>query len=171
MLDVTHQTIAFRRASVVQFLADQWHRSAASADSAIASSTIYQQGQVRHLPFPLLWKSCWGSCPSPGTYQNGAFWATPLNWILAALDDHVMRRALCTTTHVVLHVMRSSSSNILLQGFHSEAAAVAAAAASSFITSGVMECINTDKRYTGVADYVASATNLLGAVHPASSSQ
>ena len=92
MLDVLRPTITFHRASVAQFLADQWRSTAAAAPSS-ASSTIYQQGQVRHLPFPLLWKSCWDCCPVPGTYQNGAFWATPLNWILAALDNNVMCRA------------------------------------------------------------------------------
>ena len=55
----------------------------------------------------------------------------------------------------------------LLQGFHSEAAAVASAAVSSFMSGGVAECINTDIHYSGVVDYVASATNVFGSVHPA----
>ena len=55
----------------------------------------------------------------------------------------------------------------LLQGFQSEAAAVASAAVTSFVSGGVAECINTDIHYSGVIHYVASATNVLGAVHPA----
>jgi hypothetical protein len=58
-------------------------------------------------------------------------------------------------------------SNALSQGFHSEAAAIAAVAVSSFVASGVAECVNTDIRYSGAADYVASATNVLGAVRAA----
>jgi hypothetical protein len=80
------------RATVAGFLADQWRKSV-SGTVTLLSSTIFQHGQVRHLPFPLLWKRCWTSCPSPGTYQNGAFWATPLNWVLEALHANVMRHA------------------------------------------------------------------------------
>jgi hypothetical protein len=79
----------YHRASVAGFLADQWRKSVSGTVNGL-SSTIFQHGQVRHLPFPLLWKRCWTSCPSPGTYQNGAFWATPLNWVLEALDANVM---------------------------------------------------------------------------------
>ena len=126
-------------AGIADFLAEQW---AASTATSTTTTTIWQEGQARHLPYPLLWKQCWGGgCPSPGTYQNGAFWATPLNWLLPAMAEN---------------------------GHAAEAAEVAAAAISSFRASGVMEAINRDIGYTGVRDYVASATNLLGAVAPAS---
>jgi hypothetical protein len=121
---------AARRASVGGFLASQWHAS---------GSTIFQEGQVRHLPQPLVWKQCWQGCPTPGTYQNGAFWATPLDWVLPALE---------------------------LTGHLAEAQAVAAATLTSFRAGGVMECINRDLKYTGVRDYVASAANVLGVIRP-----
>lgn len=72
----------------------------------------------------------------------GAFWATPLDWIIPALAQN---------------------------GFASEAAAIAAAAVASFQAGGVMEAINRNIGYTGVKDYVASATNLLGVVEPSTS--
>ena len=162
------QLYNYHRATVAGFLADQWRKSVSGTVNGL-SSTIFQHGQVRHLPFPLLWKRCWTSCPSPGTYQNGAFWATPLNWVLEALDANVMYHE-CTSCLLFQKSFFDShfSSNALLQGFHTEASAIASAAASSFISSGVAECINTDVHYSGAADYVASATNLLGAVYPSS---
>ena len=150
------------RASVAQFLADQWRQSTAALPP---SFTIFQHGQVRHLPFPLLWKRCWTSCPLPGTYQNGAFWATPLNWVLEALNANVRACLPLAPTRSALRLAPSLTR--WLQGFHSEAAAVASAAVSSFMSAGVAECINTDIHYSGVVDYVASATNVFGSVHPA----
>lgn len=59
-----------RRQSVAAFLADQWHKSTVGASAV--TTTIFQEGQARHLPYPDVWKQCWGGgCPSPGTYQNG----------------------------------------------------------------------------------------------------
>ena len=128
---------AARRASVSSFLAAQW-RASLQADGAGATSTIWQEGQARHLPFPNVWRQCWnGRCPATGTYQNGAFWATPLNWLLPALSAG---------------------------GFGAEAVQVAEAAVASFERSGVMEAINRDIGYAGVKDYVASACNVFGAV-------
>jgi hypothetical protein len=124
-----------RRASVAAFLAQQWRASQQQQPSA--PLTIFQEGQVRHLPQPLLWRQCWSGCPEAGTYQNGAFWATPLDWVLPALQQ---------------------------QGFSQEAAEVAAAAVGSFRRGGVMEAINRPLGYAGVRDYVASAANLLGVV-------
>ncbi len=118
------------------FLASQWR-----ASGGHPATTIFQEGQARHLPQPLLWKECWGgSCPRAGTYQNGAFWATPLNWVLPAMA---------------------------LTGHVEEAKGVAAAALSSFRAGGVNEAINRDLNYVGVRDYVASAANVLGAIEPA----
>lgn len=124
-----------RRAAVGGFLAAQWRASGGSP-----ATTVFQEGQVRHLPQPLLWKKCWEGCPSAGTYQNGAFWATPLNWVLPALE---------------------------LTGHGAEAQGVAEATLASFRAGGVMECINRDKDYAGVRDYVASAANVLGVVEVA----
>lgn len=133
-----------RRSSVSAFLASQWQNSSlARVDTT--TKTIWQEGQARHLPYPLLWRQCWGGgCPQAGTYQNGAFWATPLNWLLPALVDG---------------------------GFEVEATAIASAAVTSFQRGGVMEAINTDIGYTGVRDYVASACNLFGVVAPAGANQ
>ena len=142
-----------RRLAVSTFLSSQWHIATSRADSKedkFGNTTcIFQEGQVRHLPYPLAWKKCWHHphfvgldrtyCPALGTYQNGAFWATPLNWVLPAL--------------VANH-------------FTAEAVAIAAAAISSFQTGGIMEAINRDMNYTGVRDYVASACNVLGALTP-----
>lgn len=127
-----------RRAGVGGFLSAQWRASLGQQQQA---ATIFQEGQVRHLPQPLLWKQCWGGgCPRPGTYQNGAFWATPLNWVLPALE---------------------------LTGYADDAKGVAAATLASFRAGGVNECINRDLNYVGVRDYVASAANVFGAVEPA----
>ena len=123
-----------RRSRVAAYLASQFN---VSNDG----DGIFEQGQVRHLPQPLTWRQCWSGCPSPGTYQNGAFWATPLNWILPALAN---------------------------EGYLSEAVAVAESTIASFKENGVMECINTALKYHGVVDYVASATNLYGVVTPGS---
>ena len=46
---------------------------------------------LTHLPLPLTWqRCCWtpgceGGCAANGTYQNGAFWATPLSYVVPAL--------------------------------------------------------------------------------------
>jgi hypothetical protein len=119
-----------RRSSVATYLAAQFNQGN-------DGTSIFEEGQVRHLPQPLLWKQCWSGCPSPGTYQNGAFWATPLNWIIPALAN---------------------------EGFMTEAVAIAESAIASFQAIGVMECINKNISYHGVNDYVASATNLFGVV-------
>jgi len=119
------------RTSVGAFLAAQWRSGAGS---------VWQQGQARHLPQPLFWAQCWdATCPAKGTYQNGAFWATPLNWVLPAL---------------------------VASGFGREAQAAAAAAVASFRAFGVNEAVNSAVDYVGVTDYIASATNVLGALKP-----
>jgi hypothetical protein len=43
---------------------------------------IVQHGQIRHLPGGVYWES---GC-RPGTYQNGAYWATPTGWFVYTLD-------------------------------------------------------------------------------------
>jgi hypothetical protein len=45
-------------------------------------SGIVQNGQIRHLPPGVYWeKGC-----ARDTYQNGAYWATPMGWFVYALD-------------------------------------------------------------------------------------
>lgn len=93
-----------------------------------------QAGQIRHLLPGQVWGKCFrGSCPANGTYQNGAYWATPLAWIAPVLQTHgesMLAKRLLDDT------------------------------ATSF-GGGVMECVNADLRYHGVTAYVASATNAL----------
>lgn len=44
---------------------------------------IVKRGQLRHLPAGMNWED---TDTAPGTYQNGAFWATPVGWYVYALD-------------------------------------------------------------------------------------
>ncbi len=55
-----------------------------------------EKGQIRHLLFPETWQSTFRYRPA-GVYQNGAYWATPLNWfipVLARGDPSLARQAL-----------------------------------------------------------------------------
>jgi hypothetical protein len=117
--------------AVADFLAAQW-----AAWEGGNASTVWQDGQLRHLPYPLVWQRCWTGCPAFGTYQNGAYWATPLRWVAPVLARF---------------------------GHGDVADAVLNATVASFQQRGVMECIN-GAAYAGVRDYVASATNVWGAV-------
>jgi len=102
---------------------------------AANASKIFQRGQVRHLVDPEVWEQCIaGPCPAPGTYQNGAYWATPLAWSLPALSRYGQQ------------ALAQSLLNDTL---------------TDFIANGVNECV--DGNYAGVKDYVASATNVYGA--------
>ena len=66
-------------------------RKAAMAAMVGAKETYFRAGQVRSLPFPQLWTRCdfapggQGHCAANGTYQNGAYWATPLSYVTAAM--------------------------------------------------------------------------------------
>mmetsp|Transcript_19294 Transcript_19294/g.49048 ORF Transcript_19294/g.49048 Transcript_19294/m.49048 type:complete len:442 (+) Transcript_19294:139-1464(+) len=105
------------------------------AQLAAQVDAVFQQGQVRHLPAPLVWGACFaGACPTPGTYQNGAYWATPLAWVLPVLQAH---------------------------GQAALAGRLAAQALAAFQADGITECVNADLHYHGVLRYVASATNAL----------
>jgi hypothetical protein len=118
-----------RRQAVAAYVAEQFLTGTPGA-------SIFQEGQLRHLPFGTFWQQCFpsGACPTQGTYQNGAFWATPLSWTVPALAENGQAEA---------------------------AAGIVNATVLSFQTSGVMEAINRNISYTGVADYLASATNVL----------
>lgn len=93
---------------------------------------IMQRGQLRHLVAPELWQRCIQGCPAPGTYQNGGFWATPLQWFLPTL-------ATFNTT-----VGSSLAAEYLRETI------------SDFRANGTAECVNDS--YHGVMAYVASST-------------
>ena len=98
--------------------------------------------QVRHLPAPLVWGSCFlGGCPSPGTYQNGAWWSTPLPWVTDAL---------VATGHADVAAGLVADTIALFQN-------------TSSAVGGVMECVNPQTGDHGVPDYVDSGTNTLAA--------
>jgi hypothetical protein len=46
-------------------------------------SKIVQKGQIRHLPANVYWEDCRAA---RDTYQNGAYWATPMGWFVYTLD-------------------------------------------------------------------------------------
>eukprot|EP01052_Picozoa_sp_SAG31_P041148 SAG31_NODE_6160_length_2143_cov_2.173679_1_plen_398_part_10 len=76
-------------------------RQAAMDEMVNHAENYFLAGQVRSMPFPDYWDRCdftpagqgdksGRSCAGHGTYQNGAFWATPLSYMTAALlaTDH-----------------------------------------------------------------------------------
>ena len=46
--------------------------------------SVVEKGQLRHLPAGEFWEALFEPVPE-GTYQNGAFWATPIEWLVAAI--------------------------------------------------------------------------------------
>lgn len=93
---------------------------------------IVQRGQIRHLPEGEFWEETFIEV-EPGTYQNGAFWATPTGWFVDAIID--ADRGLAERT--IQDVLKD------------------------FRENGVFECINGD--YRKLDTYVVSATNVYGA--------
>jgi hypothetical protein len=93
---------------------------------------ISLKGQIRHLP---LSEGSWDQLFKPcevGTYQNGAYWATPLAWVIPVI----------------------ARSNPDLAG------KVLRSAITDFQENGINECINTG--YVKVPNFVVSATNVYG---------
>lgn len=91
---------------------------------------IAYKGQIRHLPSSEgSWSNLFKPCEE-GTYQNGAYWATPLAWVIP-----VLARSDKTLAKKVLETVISD-----------------------FQTNGIHECINTG--YAKVPNFVASATNV-----------
>ncbi len=95
---------------------------------------LVKNGQVRHLPQGEFWERFFDEIPEsstkPGTYQNGAYWSTPLAWIVPALaqaDPEKARRLVLDTV-------------------------------ADFRANGTAECVNVD--YRKVPDYVPSITSL-----------
>ena len=43
-----------------------------------------KRGQLRHLPGGAFWEQTIGV--KPDTYQNGAYWATPVGWFVYTID-------------------------------------------------------------------------------------
>lgn len=86
------------------------------------------RGQVRHIAPGVFWAN---ARTAPGTYQNGAYWATPSGHVaevLATVDGDLARQMLIDMTD-------------------------------DFIADGVNEAINDSPAYVGVREYVVSATN------------
>lgn len=91
---------------------------------------IVQKGQIRHLNgSDSGWEQLFISCKE-GTYQNGAYWATPLSWIIPVLEKQDIALAKKMIETVI----------------------------SDFQENGINECINED--YLKVPNYVVSATNV-----------
>lgn len=93
---------------------------------------IVQRGQIRHLPAGEFWQETFNGV-EPGTYQNGAFWATPTGWFVDAIIDADRALAEKTLRDVL----------------------------ADFEANGVFECVNGD--YRKLDTYVVSATNVYGA--------
>ena len=94
---------------------------------------IVQRGQVRHLPAGQTWERFMRpQGPEPGTYQNGAFWATPVAWVAPTIARRDVDLAVKMVKDVIVDFRRR----------------------------GIMECVNGN--YHAVPDYVASATNVYG---------
>ena len=95
-------------------------------------SSVVQHGQIRHLPKDEYWEKTFISV-GKGTYQNGAFWATPTVWFVDAIA--------------------STSKDLAVQTLKD--------ALNYFENYGIFECVNGE--YRNLDTYVASATNIYGA--------
>jgi hypothetical protein len=91
---------------------------------------IVMNGQIRHLPrSDSSWNNLFLSC-AEGTYQNGAYWATPLAWVVPVIAQQNLPLAKKILRDVI----------------------------KDFKEKGINECINTD--YIKIPNYVVSATNV-----------
>jgi hypothetical protein len=91
---------------------------------------IVMKGQIRHLPGgDASWNNLFLSI-TEGTYQNGAYWATPLAWVVPVIAQQNLPLAKKILGDVI----------------------------KDFQENGINECINTD--YLNIPNYVASATNV-----------
>lgn len=93
---------------------------------------VVQNGQIRHLPLGEYWEKTFIPVEE-GTYQNGAFWATPTGWFADAIAQSDRALALKTIRDALQY----------------------------FENYGIFECVNGD--YRKLDTYVASATNIYGA--------
>lgn len=126
----------------------------AAMDEMVSHKDVYfLGGQARSIPYPDRWDRCdftpagqgdkdGRHCAAPGTYQNGAYWATPLPYLAKAL---------------------------LATGHAEFAEALLSDAIANFKMNGIFEDVdfgptNPDPAYAhGVLNYTASATNALWA--------
>ena len=121
-------------------------RSAAMQEMVESKSKYFAAGQVRSLPLPHTWARCnfspggQGGCPANGTYQNGAYWATPLSYVTAA--------------------MLSTGNADFVEGVLAECIA-------DFKSGGIYEDVDygIPAKSKGVLNYTASATNVLWAAN------
>lgn len=91
---------------------------------------IAMNGQIRHLPgSDTHWEKLFIECPE-GTYQNGAYWATPLAWMVPVIALHDKNKAKEVLEAVI----------------------------EDFQENGINECIN--EGYKKVPEFVVSATNV-----------
>ena len=138
----------FHAATAVCNQADIWgsafavYLGIASPEQAVAISRyfsahyreIVKRGQLRHLPGGMFWQETIGV--KPGTYQNGAFWATPVGWFVYTLDLTSPNLADQTVVDLVRDFVGTGDEN---------------------------ECINDG--YANVSHYVASVASPLTGIH------
>ena len=125
--------------------------------NAIAILNGCRYGQVRHLAEPLNWNRCFVGggatsrtvCPRNGTYQNGAFWATPLHYLVAAAQN--VQEEVPSAIDFAKSVLNST-----LDYYRGRQPGGA--------WQGVNECVDPPLSYHGVDGYVASGTNVLAAM-------
>jgi len=86
--------------------------------------SIIKRGQLRHLPGGIYWDP---PAPPPETYQNGAYWGTPIGWFAYTLDMVDSNLAEKTVINLV----------------------------NDFKEKGVYECVN-DNGYASVSNYIDS---------------
>lgn len=96
--------------------------------------TLTQRGQVRHLPAGVHWERLF-TAVTPGTYQNGAYWGTPVAWVAPT----IARRDLALAVRMVREVI------------------------DDYRERGITECINGD--YHNVREYVVSAVSVYGLLY------
>lgn len=93
--------------------------------------SIVESGQIRHLPSGEYWDKTFVPIDI-GTYQNGAYWATPTGWFVDAIIEYDKLLAVKTVKDILKY----------------------------FEKYGVFECVNGE--YRNLDTYVASATNVYG---------
>jgi hypothetical protein len=116
------------------------------------NASIFSYGQVRHLPIGCFWEKCFqdvGGCPKQGTYQNGAYWSTPIVYLAKAAMSVNNSEMLLVVKNIVLDAMHFFQNG--LSGFLSSPA--------------INEAINPSLNYSGAVDYLASSSNTLKAVN------
>ena len=119
-------------------------------DDQPARRGVFAYGQVRHLPSGCFWERCMGGhCPARDTYQNGAFWATPLVYLARAAVAEESGKFVASAVDIVTEAVRFFYDG--LKGFMKSPA--------------INEAINPAVPYAGAVDYVASATNTLRAMY------